>query len=179
MKIYNLASVLSSLKGKHLFLDNTALILFATYFEEFADFFAQLKSSECVLLTIPSVAFEFQRTDNVKTFNKRTSFLTSYISIYSIEKHLQEMGELVPIIHKVKGNISYPDFLLYCCMYKFDGSMLLTENHKDFTTNILDRINIFTIDTEDSHLRNTGLYKFNKVKYEKVARSILSTEKQK
>lgn len=174
MKIYNLESVLSSLKGKHLFLDNTALILLVNYIEIFSDFLIKLKEVNCELLTIPSVAFEFQRTDNIEAFNKRTTFLKTYVTTYSIERHLQEMEDLVPVIHRIKGNISYPDFLLYCCLYKFEGSMLLTENHRDFTTNILDRVNIFTVDAENANLRNTGLYQFDKSKYEKVVSSILS-----
>lgn len=175
MKIYNLDSVLSNLSGKHLFLDNTALVLLVSYFKQLGDFFIRLKEIDCALLTIPSVVFEFQRTDNLEIFNTRTSFISSYLTIYSIEKHLQELEDLVPVIHKVKGNIGYTDFLLYCCLYKFEGSMLLTENHKDFTTNILERVNIFTIDTDEQQLRNTGLYQFSKKKYERVITSILSS----
>ncbi len=176
MKIYNLDSVLIDLEGKHLFLDNTALILLVSYIEEFSDFLIELKEVECVLLTIPSVAFEFQRSDNIEILNKRTEFLNSYIEIYSIERHLRELEDLIPVIHKIKNAISYTDFLLYCCLYKFKDSILLTENHKDFTTNILDRLNIFTVDNDGQNLRNSGLYRFNQNKYEKVVSSILSSK---
>ena len=144
------------------------------YREQFSEVLYKLRKENCAFLTIPSVAFEFQRTDSIEGLNKRTDFLNTYTKIYQIERHIHEFDEVITVLQKIKGKISYSDFLLYCCLYKFAGSMLLTENHKDFTTNILDRVTIFTIDNEGPNLRTTGLYCLNKTKYEKVVTSILS-----
>lgn len=142
--------------------------------ELFSDFIVRAKKNGNVFMTIPSITFEFTRTDSIDTYNSRIDFLNKYIDIYPIEKSLEFYQTIVPIIHRLKGKISYPDFLLYCCLYQFNKkALLLTENHNDFSTDILDRIDIITIDGGDKQIRNTGLYQLNLEKFDKAAKSIL------
>lgn len=174
MKIYFQESLLSENKIKYLFLDNTTLILFLNYIQEFSDFIAKLKSNGCVFLTISSVVFEFSRTDSIEGYNKRISFLETYVdTIYPIEKHKKDFTDLILILQKIKGKLSYSDFLLYCCLYKFPDAHLITENHSDFSVQILDRTNILSIDTQDDQIRNTATYTFSKEKYANIAEKLL------
>lgn len=159
MKIYNLGG-LSNYNVGYLFLDTSSLIAIISYFKEFSDCLTTLKRNGRALVTIPSVAFEFSRTNNIANYNTRARFLKEFVSIYPIEKHLQNFTPLIPVLHKTNGRLSYPDFLLYCCLYQFPPSVLLTENHKDFTPTLLDRELTLTIDREDE-------------KYNKVADEIL------
>lgn len=173
MELYYRKEIIDNLGFGFLFIDNCSLILISTYQKEFGEVLESLKEQDRVLLTIPSIAFEFLRTDNLKTRNTRTQFLKSYITVYPIEKHLKGFDNaLTPIVQKVSPGASYSDFLLHYCLYKFPGSYLLTENHKDFKTSLLDRKSIFTIDT-DKDIRNTALYGFSSDKYEKIAAKVL------
>ena len=75
MKIYNLNSILTNLQDGLLFLDNTSLILLLNYREQFSEVLYKLRKENCAFLTIPSVAFEFQRTDSIEGPNLRTTGL--------------------------------------------------------------------------------------------------------
>src|SRR5258708_1221461 len=175
MKLYYQKETIFNLGVGYLFIDTCTLILITNYQKEFANILDELKAQGKQLVTIPSVAFEFTRTDSISAYNTRTKFLENYVSIYPIEKYLDGLNNaLTLIVQKLNPNASYSDFLLYYCLYKFDSKQthLLTENHKDFKTAILDRESIFTIDT-DKDIRNTALYSFSTIKYEKVAAQIL------
>jgi hypothetical protein len=174
MKIYNIED-LSRYKAGYLFLDTSSLIAIISYFKEFSGILNTLKENGIALVTIPSVRFEFSRTNNIENYNIRAGFIKDYVSIYPIEKHLQSFTPLIPVLHKIHGRLSYPDFLLYCCLYKFSpNAILLTENHKDFTPTLLDRELTLTLDREDeSQIRNISLYSFSQEKYNKAAESIL------
>lgn len=71
--------------------------------------------------------------------------------------------------------MSYTDFLLCTCLYKFSRSFLLTENHSDCPLDILDRLHVITIDTEKD-IRNYGIYKLSIDKYKLAAQKIINQE---
>lgn len=172
MEIHYHKEIISNLGVGYLFIDTCTLILVTSYLEQFGEIISQLEQQGKVLVTIPSVAFEFTRTNNVESYNTRARFLNNHVSIYPIEKHLGGFNALTPVVQKINPGASYSDFLLYCCLYKFNQSHLLTENHKDFTTALLNRETILTVDTE-KQIRNTALYSFSMPKYEKIAAQIL------
>ncbi len=173
MEIYYRKEVIDTLGVGYLFIDNCSLILISSYQKEFSNILSSLKDQGKVLVTIPSIAFEFSRTDNIQVYNTRRKFLEDYVSIYPIEKHLKGLSNALTItVQKIAGNASYSDFLLYYCLYHFREAHLLTENHKDFKTAILDRETVITIDT-DKDIRNTALYSFSSTKYERFAAKIL------
>jgi hypothetical protein len=175
MKIFYDKNLISKLAGGFLFLDTNSLISLINFEGLFTDFLIEIKNVDCALLTIPSVVFEFSRTENIGEYNKRTAFIKAIVDVYHIEKHLEEMQELVPVIHKIGGRLQYTDFLLYACLYHFKNkAFLMTENHKDFQTSILDRDIVLTIDTDGIQIRNTGIYSLNFDKYNKAAQKILS-----
>lgn len=66
MKIYNLLEIVSYAKEGYLFLDTTALVAMVNYEEYFSDLLSKLRDVDCPILTIPSVVFEFTRTDSDK-----------------------------------------------------------------------------------------------------------------
>lgn len=176
MNIYNLKELLKYKVG-YLFLDTSSLIAIVNYIDEFSHILYKLKENGRVLVTIPSVSFEFSRTNSIEGYNARIQFIEEFVSIYPIEKYLHVFTPLVPVLHKTHGKLSYSDFLLYCCLYKFQGSILLTENHKDFTPTLLNREVTLTIDREDeSQIRNIAVYSFSQYKYDKVAEKILENK---
>jgi len=178
MKILYNTKIASLLKSpSYLFFDTSSLNLIIQYEKQFVDLLKTLNDSSIAFTTIPSVYFEFSRTDDFNVFIKRKSFFQSILRVYPIETHYQEYKHLIPILHKIKKTASYTDFLLYCCLYKFSNSYLITENHRDFTTSLLDREQIITVDGDGEQIRNTAIYSFNKDKYEKIAEHILKHSK--
>ena len=176
MNIYNIEE-LSKYKVGYLFLDTSSLIAIINYIGEFSHILYKLKENGRALVTIPSISFEFSRTTNIESYNSRIEFIKEFVSIYPIEKYLHKFTPLVPVLHKTNGKLSYSDFLLYCCLYEFQGSILLTENHKDFTPTLLDRELTLTIDREDEdQLRNISVYSFSYPKYNKAAEKILKNK---
>lgn len=173
MKIYYNKTLISNFGLGYLFLDTSSLIAIINYEKLFSDFLAEIEQTKRTLVTIPSIIFEFTRTDSIDTFNTRVKFINKYVQIYPIEKHLEQFRPLIPILQKVNGKMSYSDFLLYCCLHHFNGSLLLTENHKDFLISILNREMLITLDIDDPTIRNTAIYSFNYEKYEKAAEGIL------
>lgn len=174
MKIYYPPDLVSDLNQADLFFDTTALIASITFPKELSDFFKKLTTVNCTFLTIPSVLFEFTRgVDTIAGFNNRTTFLHGMISaIYPIERHLNEFRDLIVVLQRVRGKMSYTDFLLCCCLYKFPKAYLVSENHNDMPLEVLDRNSVLTIDKENE-IRNWGIYKFSFTKYEIAAENIL------
>ena len=172
MKTY-IPQFLSDLKNKFIFLDTNTFIALLSFENQFSDLIIRLKTQSCTFFTIPSVKFEFSRTETIEGYNKRVEFLKTLCTIYPIERHLDDFNELILVLQKINGKMSYTDFLLYCSLYKFREAYLLTENHKDFLTSILERETVITLDDNKKEIRNIGVYKFNSQKYEKAASAIL------
>lgn len=173
MKIYYDCEILSNLENSLLFLDTSSLIAVTTYENLFSNFLTEIGKVNCEMVTIPSVLFEFSRTESIDIYNKRMKFIENYVNVYPIERHYDQYEELIPILHRIRGRISYTDFLLYCCLYQFSKSFLLTENHTDFSTTILNRLLIITLDKDDQEIRNSAVYALSKEKFEKAAANIL------
>ena len=161
-------------RNSFLFLDTSAIILIVSYQSLFEDTLLAFKKIGVAFTIIPSIKFELLRTDSLENQLKRSDFMDRYCQIYPIERHLQDFNNLISVIHKISRNSSYPDFLLYCCLYKFlNKSYLLTANHKDFKTSILDRVSLITIDNETEEMKSLGIYSFSSNKYEKAAKKII------
>jgi hypothetical protein len=173
MKIYNELNLVKNPSGSFLFFDTNSLIAVMTYQEDFRAVFSEFKMNDYTFITIPSVVFEFTRTDSINKYNNRNKFINSFLSVFEVEKILGQIREITPVLQKINGRMSYSDFLLYCCLYKFPNSYLITENHKDFLTSILDRTGLLTLDNESETIRNIGLYTFSHGKYQKAAENIL------
>jgi len=171
LHIQNLTSVI---KGQYLFFDTSSLIAIINHPDLFEKLIADLLHSGCTFSTIPSVVFEFTRSDSLDTYDKRIRFIkTMGISVYPIERHLNQFDAAKLVFQKINPRMSYTDFLLYLSLYKFSTAYLITENHKDFLTSILDRKFIISIDTDIDMIRNLGFYQLSDEKYQKAAQSIL------
>lgn len=179
MRIIYDNNLISKFENETLFLDTSTLILSFASDKKFLKLLYDLKRVNCSLLTIPSVFFEFTRgSDSLLKYNERVNFFTEGLGIktYPIERQLDDIGEFIVVFQKIAPNtISYTDFLLCCCLYKFKGCGVLTENHKDFPISILDRDEIITVDTNDNQIRNSAIYKLSPEKFEKASASILKT----
>lgn len=173
MNIYYPPTLLTELTNSYLFLDTNTFIGAISFPEIFEDLIKSLKDVGCVYLTIPSVVFEFTRgTESVRDFNKRTKFITDLSFIYPIEKQLNSLENLTIILQKIQGSVSYTDFLLIACLYKFPKAFLISANHKDCPLDILDRKFVITVDT-DKEIRNYGIYQISLEKFNKAAENIL------
>lgn len=173
MEIFYPPKLLIELSHKDLFFDTNTFIGAISFPEIFEAFIKDLKNVGCSYLTIPSVVFEFTRgTESIQDFNERTKFITDLSSIYPIERHLESLENLTVVLQRIQGHISYTDFLLIACLYKFPKSFLISANHKDCPLDILDRKFIITVDTE-KEIRNYGIYQFSSDKFNKAASSIL------
>lgn len=172
MKIYYDSDLISELSNQYLFLDTNALINAFSHQQEFGELLKSLKDRKCALITIPSVVFEFTRSDNLEIYKKRAEYLSTLVDVYPIEKNLNEIEDGLFVLQKLGGRMSYTDFLLCACLYKFREAYLITENHKDLPLSILDRRFIITIDN-GKEIRNTAIYKLSKEKLDKAVLNIL------
>lgn len=174
MKVQYDLSIVSELKNSDLFFDTNTFIASISIPDIFGKFLEELKSNGCAFLTIPSVVFEFTRgTDSIVDFDKRSEFIDSLVdTVYPVEKHIEDLRDLIIVLQRIKGDIHYTDFLLLACLYKFPKSFLISANHKDCPLEILDRKFILTIDT-DKEIRNYGIYQFSMEKFNKAAEKIL------
>jgi len=175
MKILTSDKLLEDLKNTTLFLDTNTLIAAMHYDDIFGKLLLELKSNGCALMIIPSVYFEFTRgVDSIESYNKRTDFIEAIVGkgIYPIERHLDDMEDFIVVSQHISGSISYTDFLLLACLYKFPGAYLMTENYKHVSSSIFDRKHVITIDT-GKDIRNHGVYNLSAEKYSKAATKIL------
>lgn len=175
MRIFYPQTLLTELAHSNLFIDTNTFIGAISFPEVFENLIKELKNAGCSYLTIPSVVFEFTRgTESVQDFNKRAKFITDLSSVYPIERYLDGLENLTLVLQKIQGSISYTDFLLLACLYKFPKSFLISANHKDCPLDILDRKFVITVDT-DKEIRNYGIYQFSSEKFNKAASSILKS----
>lgn len=177
MKILHDSTLLDSLSDSDLFIDTNVFIgaLETSKDGSLLGLLDQLGMHGCAFITIQSVLFEFTRGGgSLQNFDKRLQFITNILktTIYPIEKNLDDFEDLIVVLHNIRPKAGYTDFLLSACLYKFPNAFLITENHKDFPTEILDRKHVVTIDT-GKEIRNYGIYKFSTKKYSRAAKSIL------
>jgi len=175
MKILHDSILVDDLKNSYLFLDTNVFIGALLSELPIYEFLKNLSSHGCSFLSIQSVLFEFTRGGGtIENFHKRAKFIIEDLktTIYPIEKELGNLEDLIVVLQKIKADASYTDFLLTACLYKFPNAFLLTENHKDFPTEILDRKHLITVDT-DKEIRNYAVYQFSLEKYAKAAENIL------
>ena len=154
-------------RNSFLFFDNNALIAFILNPDLFVNLISLFDQRGLALTSIPSVRFEFLRQDSYDNLKIRINFFNKYIGLYPIEKHLDTLKTLIPVIQKASYKCSYPDFLLYCALYKFKSrSYLLTSDHKDFNQSLLDRKTVITVDNS-KEIHNLAIYTFSEEKLNK------------
>jgi hypothetical protein len=95
-------------------------------------------------------------------------------AVYPIEKHLEQIKEFTIVLQKAQQKISYTDFLLCACLFKFPDTYLLTENYLHIPLSIFDRKYLTVIDT-DKEVRTHGIYQFSQSKFDKAAKRVIKT----
>jgi hypothetical protein len=168
---YQKEDFLAFRRNTFLFIDNNALITFIENTTLFFEVVSKLKPLGIELTCIPSVLFEFSRTDSLVNQQKRLKFYNEYIRTYPIEKHLNDFKRIMPVVQISSKNASYPDFLLYCALYKFIGKSYLITSDKDFNLTLLDRKTIITIDN-DKQIHNLFIYEMSLLKLNKFIRKL-------
>ncbi len=89
MRIYKSTENVNFLKNGVLFFDNNALVAIINNEVDFAPFLKTVVDYQCTLMTIPSVGFEFSRTDSIENYSKRNEFLKEYLTVYPVERHVE------------------------------------------------------------------------------------------
>lgn len=178
MKIYKNNALASDLKDSYIFFDTSALIALLNFDTIYKEILVELKNLDCIFLSIPAVSIEFSRTDSIEGYNKRINFLKSLsLGFYPIEKNIGDnIFPLNIILQRINQKIDYTDFLLYFCLFKFRKAFLFTENHSHFSTNLLDRTQILTIDQGNEQIRNIAFYRFSEEKYQKILEKLKTSE---
>jgi len=158
---------------------DTNILITAINYPEYLKFLIDLKSCGCGLITVDSVYFEFIRgSDCIDTLNFRINFFKELkISVYPIEKKLDNLQDGIVVLQKFLKNSDYADFKLCLCLYEFRNSSLekyyiLTENHKHFPLDILNRKHLITLDN-GLEIRNHAMYEISNEKLNKAAENIL------
>lgn len=174
MKIYYDSSLITGLGNSFLFLDTTAFIAALNYKKEFGELFKSLKDQGCSFLTIPSVFFEFTRgSDTLISFKTRAKFLTGLADIWPIERYLDQIEQAMVVLQKLGSRqMSYTDFLLCVCLYKFPSAYLLTENYHHIPVQVFERKGVITVDAGED-IRNHVVFQLSRQKFSNAAEGIL------
>jgi predicted nucleic acid-binding protein len=150
---------------------DTNVLIGSLNVEELRDLLHEFKSHNCALITIPSVFFEFIRGSNsIDSFNKRSEYLESLVTIFPIEKIVDQLEEFIVIYQKYADKAEYSDFLLAACAFHLDSS-ILTENVKDFPSGIFSKQAVITL-YDDSKVRNYSILHVDKGRYRQARRKL-------
>ena len=130
----------SHFEQEFLFIDTNILVLAHNNSTFFKQVLIPLKQNpNCVLLTIPSVVFEFTRgSDSIIQYNNKHKLVNQiFENIWPVEKFLSEINEFTLVLHKTSPKMQYTDFLLCVALHKFPGrAVVMTQNHHDFAGQI-------------------------------------------
>lgn len=168
---------MKSLKNKHILLDTNILINAAKYKEHFKSFFEELADNEVQSVIDYGIKFEFLRSSNTQ---ERREDKKRYLDLILGKDRMElfvDSGMIDSAIElaniysrKIKGankQFSFTDCVIAAQMKKYQKSLYLaTLDNDDFPLCIFDRVEIYTIDTNDKIL-NIGIYLFNKLKFQK------------
>lgn len=135
--------------------------------ENYRPFFNSVRRNNVILVGCDLVKCEFIRTkDNEKLIGK--TVLYSEIVTNDLPMDQQISNHIVPTLEQygvdLKG-VSTVDIILCCFLKRYRILYLLTANHKDFPTRILNRSNIFNIQ-QSKEVRTYALYNYQSDKKE-------------
>lgn len=176
MKLQHTSTLVSDLSNKYLLLDTTVLIN-ALKSDEFLGLLSELSESNCSLVTIPSVTYEFSRnTNTIEGYNKRQEFIKVLnVTVLKRMEETFEQDQVFKIAYakaftsKNDKGPSYTDALLCSVAYKYrsHGMLIMTANHKDMPLSMFDRTELITIDV-GGELRNEAIYRLSPTKLNKL-----------
>lgn len=106
----------------------------------------------------------------VKEIRRRTCLKHSTLPV---ERYLDGFEAFTLVSQRLKGGMSYTDFLLCVCLYKYRNSktFLISGDLNDIPS-FFTREHVITIDTGND-IRNYGIYKFSDERFNKAAENIL------
>ncbi len=174
---------MKSFKNKHILLDTNILINAAKYKEYFKSFFEELADNEVQSVIDYGIKFEFLRSSNTQ---ERREDKKRYLDLILGKDRMELLVnseiidsaiELANIYsRKIKGadkQFSFTDCVIAAQMKRYQKSLYLaTLDNNDFPLYIFNRVDIYTIDTENEIL-NIGIYSFNDSKYQRCKREFL------
>lgn len=181
MKLLHQQNLSTELSTRHVFIDSTALI-HAAYSEEFLELLTDIVEHGCLLLTIPSVVYEYSRSaDTPEKFKQRLEFIKALnISILNrVEEEVVKHSVFLIAYNRTfnRRNVgpSYTDSLLCAMAYRFKhmNPLILSSNHRDIPLSIFNRVGLITVDVS-GNLENEALYEFSEDKFTKLFREIES-----
>jgi hypothetical protein len=141
--------------------------------DSYTSFFDSVRKNNISLVACDLVKCEFIRTkDNEKLIDKSILFSEIVSTLLPMDKQISEL--IVPTLEQygsdLKG-VSTVDIILCCFIKRYKGLYLLTANHKDFPTKILERSHTFCIE-QSKEIKTYALYQYTTKKLEIEAEDI-------
>ncbi len=154
------------LRSKHVLLDANFLIDASLFEREAADLFIELINLDCDLLAIRAVILEtLGGTKDEAMLNDRVDYLeiifgrpfNTMVGL-PIERDLPAKADMLAFSRQC-NKFSSTDFELFSTLkkYKSSGMLLITRNHKDFTSKICKREGYITL-FGNKEIRTYGVY---------------------
>jgi len=174
LKLLYTPSLPKQLSNSRLLLDTTTLIN-ASKSGDLLKLLAEISNSGCMLVTIPSVVYEFTRgVESIEQYNNQMIFIEKLgVTVISRaeEKITPDMRVFMILYNSLvakrreKGP-SYTDSLLCAMAYKYrksGGLMIITANHKDIPLALFDREEMITVEI-NNEFRTESIYKLSNEK---------------
>lgn len=152
--------------GRTLLLDTNALLDAYRLPEAFYSLAKEFSSLNCDLVTTKTIATEFLggATDK-KVLETKKAFLEvifgkKLAAIYLPLDHSEPKLEDILEFSRQANKFSIADYELFCTTKKYGKKIaLITRNHKDFSTNLTERISFITL-LGKSEIHTHGVYEY-------------------
>jgi len=157
---------METLRSKYVLLDTNFLIDASMFRQEVGNLIDQLNSLGCSLLTTRSVILEaLGGTNNENDLDDKLAYLEivfgrpfNELERLPIERRLPDKAELLSFSRQC-NKFATTDFELFLMLekYKSSGILLISRNHKDFTSKICNRTGFITL-LGNKEIRTYGIY---------------------
>lgn len=161
-------------RGKYVLMDTRLLINLAKGLSNKGGFFyflQELLESQCSLVTTPFLKYELLCGELVsKTRSIKRAILDKMTEVSLPAELYNWMLEFSWVYASQSLKDAYMvDFSNLAYLRKFPSNLLLaTLNHKDYSTRIIDREYVYTINDMEQDVPTVGFYKWNEEKYQSL-----------
>lgn len=159
---------------KHILIDTCVLISLVHHLPkggEFFHFYQMLVQSDCALMTSPFIRYELLcRELSVPARQRKRELLHGFEAVevplpLEVYSWMLEFSWLYASQSLKEAGMV--DFSNLAYLKKYQNNILLaTINHRDYPTQIVDRVHVHTIDDCDNEILNIGFYRWNEEKYQ-------------
>lgn len=138
------------------FLENGDLLVDTNFFidsfhnpNNFAEFISTLKKGNVEIVTTSFVKYEFLKSKTIDVVRRKEIFFNELVGVV-LPLDSETEKQIVGLIEEYKQymeGVSLVDLILGAFLKRYGNKLfLLTRDHKDFPTNVFDRMHVFNID---------------------------------